>query len=179
MVPDWLVAAGGGGAFSIADWFDGMDKLFNIDSYLQTYFDPAEKLLQAEAELARAREAVQGEEPDTAALEQVKVLERWVACVKAYAADMKEYLRSDSIAAPGDSQKRWLFFIWNGKRMEREHSRPLESGVYKCSVCDGCLRPLGKRDSKGKAKPSMPREAREMHALTVYGAVPRHQRLQP
>ena len=35
VVPEWLVAAGAGEAFSIADWFDGMDRLFNIDSYLQ------------------------------------------------------------------------------------------------------------------------------------------------
>ena len=47
MVPEWLVAPGAAEAFSIEDWFDAMDKLFNTDSYLQTYFDATGKLLQA------------------------------------------------------------------------------------------------------------------------------------
>jgi hypothetical protein len=76
VVPEWLVAVGAAEAFSIEDWFDGMDKLFNTDSYLQTYFDPAGKLLQAEAELATAQEPAQGDEPDSEALDKVKELER-------------------------------------------------------------------------------------------------------
>ena len=47
VVPEWLVAPGAAEAFSIEDWFDAMDKLFNTDSYLQTYFDATGKLLQA------------------------------------------------------------------------------------------------------------------------------------
>ena len=59
-VPEWLVAAGAAEAFSIQEWFDAMDKLFNCDSYLQSYFETAQHLREAEAVLETAREDLQG-----------------------------------------------------------------------------------------------------------------------
>ena len=71
---------------------------------------------------------MQGDERDGEVLDKVKELERWVGRVKVYPENMNRKLRDSAVAAPGETEKRWLFTLvgW-------EHPWPLESGVYQVS----------------------------------------------
>jgi hypothetical protein len=153
-VPGWLGAAGGGEDFSLHAWFDQMDALFNCDAYLHFYFQTTERQREAEAALDTAREEVQRNAADEAAVARVAQAERWLHRVRGWAANLAADLRADAIAAPGDAEKRWLFTIAGCVQW------PSESGVFTCRCCKDCLRPLSKTNSAGELRVSMPQFAR-------------------
>ena len=153
-VPGWLVAAGDGDAFSIQEWFDAMDKLFNCDSYLQSYFETAKHLQEPEATLETACEDLQANGADLAAKHRLAEAERWLRRVLNWIQNLVTDLHADAIAAPGESEKRWLFTL-----VEWKDKWPSEAGVFTCRLCKDCLRPLSKTAPSGRPQPSTPKFA--------------------
>jgi len=133
-------------------WYEQVDDIFNIESYLRIFFKTQERL--ASAMVAVASFENEGHESDT--FPSKEIAECWLRRVEKWVQNLRKDLRSDSVEAPGDSEKRWLLFksaTLNVKEETKEIS---------CLLCKHCRHDLSavSADSKKKPKLKMPMRAR-------------------
>jgi len=152
-IPRWLRDAGCGEDLVDA-WFDQMDALFNCETYLHRYFQTTERIAEAEAALETAREEVESNASNEAAVAKLAQAQRWLHRVRDWAENLRTDLRADAIAAPGDADKHWLFTVLGCVHW------PSESGLFTCRCCKECLGPLCKITATKELKVSMPQFAR-------------------
>ena len=89
-----------------AAWYSSVDKLLNIDNYLENFFRTGEKLLEARKEVL----AFQEDSGLSSSFVSLAAAESWVRRVETWIANLRRDLETDSLPAPGNSGARWLLF---------------------------------------------------------------------
>ena len=87
-------------------WFEQLDDIFNIESYLRVFFKVQERLLRAEAAVASLEQSENGNQT----FSSLELAESWLKRVRQWAENLREDLIKDSVPAPGEVERRWLLF---------------------------------------------------------------------
>ena len=133
-------------------WFEQLDDIFNIESYLRVFFKVQERLSSAAAAVAAFEQSNNGNQTFTSQ----ELAESWFKRVEQWAENLRRDLIKDSVPAPGEPEKRWLLFKSAALQVDDR------TGAISCSLCENCLQNLAKVDAGGVRKPhvKMPRGAR-------------------
>ena len=125
-----------------------MDKVFNIEIYLEQFFCTDERLLAARKEVLAFQEG----SDLSSSFDNLEAAENWVRRVEAWTRNLRRDLEGDSLPAPGMSGARWLLF-------PSEHvTTNLSTGEIRCQLCRNCRAALsGAAGGNGKPRVEMPR----------------------
>ena len=148
--PEWLPWAAAHWHTGREGWYDRVDDLLNIDSYLRIIFEVDQKLEEAAAEVATLRS---GGAPREGGFTIVEAAEAWEKRVQQWARNMRDALHTDSVEAPGLHEgRRWLLY--------QSPSLETSDGHVTCFLCRKCSTNLAASDSHGRPAPRLPAEAR-------------------
>ena len=86
---------------------DQCDRIFNIETYLQKYFEADARVRQAEQELLDLQQGAGHKDGFKSELEA----ERWCRRVRTWRDNMRSTPLQDSLQAPGTKGTRWLLYI--------------------------------------------------------------------
>ena len=130
-------------------WFDQVDSLLCIDTYLEKFFLTKERLEEAEKEV---KDFDDGE----SSFATVDAAKSWVRRVRCWVDNLRRDLVEDSVPAPSGGN-RWLLF-----HRSPEMSIDSETGAISCHLCKSCLKALSKVEAASGKKPDvrMPMYAR-------------------
>ena len=135
-------------------WWKTLSSLLDIKTYLSKYLQTDRRCQDAEKELETARQSLreatqkQDGEADVSALgASVLAAEIWHQRVLDWKQEMIRDLTTDSVAAPGDEQTRWLLHL-------RGHEDSLGHLGLHCPLCAICAGAFSKR------VPELPKRAR-------------------
>ena len=132
------------------DWYDRVDALINIDSYLRVIFEVGKKLEDVDVEVAAIRA---DSAPREGGFATVEAAEAWEKRVQQWAKNTRDALCSDSVEAPGLHEgRRWLLY--------QSPSLEISDGHITCFLCRKCRTNLAFSDSDGRPAPRLPAEAR-------------------
>ena len=137
-------------------WCDQIDRLLNIEVYLQSYFHADERVRTAEFDLVTAREKCTADGVSEADKQNAALLEAWRDRVLRWRENLREDLRADAVPAPQDPQKRWLLFAGRGSSLRVDAA----TRVVHCQLCRKCAVDLARKNSKGAPAPRLPLIAR-------------------
>ena len=169
--PDWLQYTDAEWLEFRAEWFNQMDRLLNVEHYLQDVFDADRRVEQAAAEENSYKELENGSEGH-AQFRSKAAATSWLRRVQLWRANLLRDLRADSVLAPGSKDLRWLLFFEDATSggyppdntasayASRDYSREVVSNNLHVALCKHCLAGFSRKDAKGKPKLQMPEQAR-------------------
>jgi len=151
VVPSWL-------GYSVQeweahgdDWLGQVSTIFDVEQYLQTYFEADRQVREAEQELLDLSTNPDGMDRAKIALAKV-----WRDRVCKWRGNMKSALRSDAVLAPGQVDCYWMLYLPD--RVAPVSGAP--GAAIQCKLCRRCRSALQKKDKLGKPRPEMPDMAR-------------------
>ena len=156
--PDWL----GWKAEQWPDvrqvWFEQVDKVLNVDEYLQTYFKADARVAKAACELQRAENpaAMEAEPPPggtrikAPSFETGAEADAWYQRVLRWRANLRRDLRADSVLAPGCSDRYWLLYS-----PKDAVAAAASSDGFPCHLCRQCLCAFTRRSAKQPLLPQV------------------------
>jgi hypothetical protein len=135
-------------------WFRQMDKVLNIDTYLETYFRASARVRAAESSLVEARVNAAEGEPSPSVL----IAERWLHRVRQWRQNMMDDLRVDSVPAPHDPSRFWLLYVRDapGVRRDAESDFSASAVGLHCRMCRWCVSAFARKDSTRKPNVELP-----------------------
>ena len=151
-----------------AEWFNQMDRLLNVDHYLQDVYEADQRVEQAAAEESNYKDVENGSEGH-GRFRSKAAATSWLRRVQQWRANLLRDLRADSVLAPGSKDLRWLLFFADattvgnppdhtaGANASRDSSREDDLHV---ALCKHCLAGFSRKDAKGNPKLHMPEQAR-------------------
>ena len=132
-------------------WFNALGGLLNIEVYLDRFFCTGTRLSQARTEVLAFQDG--SDIPPT--LSSIAAAEAWVRRVERWIDNLRNDLRVDSVAAPGDGTQRWLLSPSAGV------SQTAGTGEILCDLCKRCREVFAAVDSRrNQPDPRMPDVAR-------------------
>ena len=126
--------------------------MFNIEIYLQTYFEADMRVRAAELESLDARHG----NMDSSGFKSADAAKTWYERVCAWRANTRAALQDDAVLAPGTEDRYWLLYI----PCKNTQEAGTKETQIRCRFCRKCRLCLSKRDSRGKPVPAMPYYAR-------------------
>ena len=151
-----------------AEWFNQMDRLLNVDHYLQDVYEADQRVDQAAAEVSNYKEVENGSEGH-GRFRSKAAATSWFSRVQQWRVNLRRDLCADSVLAPGSKDLRWLLFFADattvgnppdhtaGANASRDSS--LEDALP-VALCKHCLAGFSRKDAKGNPKLHMPEQAR-------------------
>ena len=126
-------------------WYQRMDALLCVQSYLTTYFEAPKKMQEAQRELRLAQDELEQAASETAEA-KVEAAKIWLSRVEQWAEYMSQDLKSDAVLSPGGSL--WLLYA--------PACRNGRSGPLCCRLCSICAAAFRKRNARGAPSPELP-----------------------
>lgn len=152
VVPSWLGYSAQEWEAHGADWLAQVSTIFDVEQYLQTYFEADRQVREAEQELLDFSTNPDG--VDRA--KKIALAEVWRDRVRKWRANMKSALRADAVLAPGRVDCYWMLYL-------PDRVAPVSGALGEaivCKLCRRCRSALQKRDKFGSPRPAMPDIAR-------------------
>ena len=152
--PAWLQDHWSNEEWSIhrESWFEQLDDVLNIDSYLRVFFKVQERLSSAAVAVASF------DLPDVTNqnFTSKEEAESWLRRVQQWSENLQQDLMRDSVPAPGEPDKRWLLFQNGSLQIDKR------TGGISCNLCKECLTAFAKVKPGGTKEPNvkMPSRAR-------------------
>ena len=132
-------------------WHAALDGLFNIEVYMDRFFCAGARLSEARKEVL----AFQDSSDILPKFSSIAAAEAWVRRVERWNENLRTELHVDSVAAPGDSSKRWLL------SPTAVVFQDPATGEVECDLCKRCREAFAGIDNKRKQPaPRMPDVAR-------------------
>ena len=125
-------------------WYQRMDALLCVQSYLTTYFEAPKKMQEAQRELRLAQDELEQAASETAEA-KVEAAQIWLSRVEQWAEHMSQDLKSDAVLSPGGSL--WLLYA--------PACRNGRSGPLCCRLCSICAAAFRKRNAQCAPSPEL------------------------
>ena len=149
-VPSWLPWSQAAWETHRATWYDQLDEILNIETYLRKFFMTGQRILQAEKEVHKF-ETKDGEKQSN--FPSLAADSGWHARVKRWEENLRRDLRSDGVPAPGNKDERWMLLSSSSLTSDEIN------GTVTCMICKKCHRSLS-RVEHVKPSTQMPMQAR-------------------
>ena len=146
--PQWMEWSAEAWSQHGATWYESVNVLLDVESYLRKYFHADERVQDAELALLH-----DDDEKDACAVQMKEVFrDRAIA----FRCNMRGLLREDGVPAPSDGSVRWMLYG------QRDSSLRIVDGTsaITCVLCKRCSAALAKTNAKGQPVPELALQAR-------------------
>jgi len=176
--PAWLQYADAEWLDVREEWFCQMDRLLNVERYLQDVFEADRRVAQAAAEVDEYEEISTDGKEGHVRFRSKAAAESWLRRVRKLRENLLRDLRADAVLAPGTTDDRWLLFLDNANahssvtsgcyhpedrlsaNASSDYSPGANASALLVALCKHCSAGLSHKDRHGKPKLQMPEQAR-------------------